>query len=109
MTTDPKPPRVTIASHYKPDQGGNPLLYVDLDFLAPDGDIINNVKGFKLMSRDKGGFWLAVPQRKVVKDNVEDWMDIFEFGSKSQAEEARSKAHHLYEELKLKEGKDGFA
>ncbi len=93
MDGERKPPKVSLASFYLPQGTGNPKMFADLNFLAPDGDIVCTVKGFKLMSRENGGFWLGVPQRK----HNEDYIDVFEFGSKSQAEEARALLHAIYE------------
>lgn len=92
--SEAKPPRVTVDSSHIPGGSENPLMFVDLNLHDSNGDIVCTVRGFKLMRRTNGGVWLGVPQRKK-SDN--EYIDVFEFGSKSQAEEARSLAHALYE------------
>jgi DNA-binding cell septation regulator SpoVG len=89
-----KKPTVHIDKFYIPPSGDNPRMVVDLDFLNTDGSIICQVCGFKLMGRSNGGFWLSVPQRQH-KDGV--WTDIFSWGSRDQAEEARKMIHAAYD------------
>ena len=103
MDAPTKPPRVTVERFYiPPTTDGNFKMIADLNFHGSDGEIVCVVKGFKLMTRDSGGFWIGVPQRE--KDGA--WIDVFEFGSKSQAEEARALCHATFETAKMK--KDDF-
>ena len=90
-----KSPAVRIDKFYIPPSGDNPRMVVDLDFLNTDGSIICQVCGFKLMGRANGGFWISTPQRQHKNG---EWVDIFTWGSRDQAEEARKLIHAAYDE-----------
>lgn len=91
-------PEVLIDRFYIPGHGHNPRMIVDLAFRDGNGDFICTVKGFKLMARTNGGWWLAIPQRQHKDGN---WTDVFAWGTVAQAEEARQMVHRFYEEKRV--------
>ena len=96
-------PSVSIERIYLPPDTDNPRAIADLNFLNTDGSIVCEVRGFKLMSRPNGGWWCAVPQRQ---QRNGEWADVFAWGSKDQAEEARHLIHEAYK--KESEKTSGF-